>query len=165
MTQRTWVLSGTALLLVGALGCASGPKPTEEMTRARTVIEQADKGGNAQRYAAADLQKAHDELRDAEKASDAGKYDDARRDAESAEADADVATARGNAGDAQRSARELAKSNSTLENETNRNAGETGTTANPAATPPLDTTVPNSATPGSTTVPNSGTTPGTDVPH
>jgi hypothetical protein len=51
------------------------------MTRASTIIQQADKG-NAQRYAAADLQKAHDELRDAEKANDARRYDEARRYAE-----------------------------------------------------------------------------------
>ncbi len=173
MTQRTWMLSGTALLLIGALGCATqGPKPTEEMTRARTVIEQADKG-NAQRYAAADLQKAHDELRDAEKASDARKYDDARRDAESAEADADVATARGNAGDAQRAARELQESNATLENEANRNTQneanrntqQSGAEPNSPTTSPLNTTVPNSPTPGSTTVPDTGAAPGTDVPR
>ena len=165
MTQRTWMLSGSALLLAGALGCATqGPKPTEEMTRARTVIEQADKG-NAQRYAAADLQKAHDELRDAEKANDARKYDEARRDAESAEADADVATARGNAGDAQRAASELQKSNATLENEANRGTGETGTPPASGATSPLDTTVPNNAAPGSTTVPNTGAAAGTDVPR
>lgn len=159
------MLSGTALLLIGALGCATqGPKPTEEMTRARTVIEQADKG-NAQRYAAADLQKAHDELRDAEKASDARKYDDARRDAESAEADADVATARGNAGDAQRAARELQESNATLENEANRNTQQSGAEPNSPTTSPLNTTVPNSPTPGSTTVPDTGAAPGTDVPR
>lgn len=168
MTQRTWLLSGSALLLVGALGCATqGPKPSEEMTRARTVIEQADKG-NAQRYAAADLQKAHDELHDAEKANDARKYDEARRDAEAAEADADVANARGSAGDAQRAARELQKSNATLENEANRNASSTeqsGTPPASGATSPLDTTVPNHATPGSTTLPDTGPTPGTDVPR
>ena len=48
------------MLLCGlAGGCATqGPQPTEEMTRARTLIEQADRSG-AQRYAAADLQRAH----------------------------------------------------------------------------------------------------------
>jgi hypothetical protein len=150
MTQRTWVLSGTAMLALGALGCATqGPKPSEEMTRARTVIEQADKGGNAQRYAAADLQKAHDELNDAQKADQAHKYDEARRYAEAAEADADVATARGNAGDAQRAAQQLQKSNETLESESGRNAGGNTTAPNPPATSPLNTTVPNnSATPG-----------------
>ena len=154
MTQRTWVLSGTAILALGALGCATqGPKPTEEMTRARTVIEQADKGGNAQRYAAADLQKAHDELNDAQKADQAHEYDEARRYAEAAEADADVATARGNAGDAQRAAQELKKSNETLQNEAGNGAAGNAATPNAPATAPLDTTVPNSATPD------------TDVPH
>src|SRR5215469_13672721 len=143
MIRREWVLSGTALLAFGALGCATGPKPTEEMTRARTVIEQADKG-NAQRYAAADLQKAHDELRDAEKASDAHKYDQARQYAQSAEVDADVATARGNAGDAQRAAQELAKSNDTLQNEA---VGHEGSATTPPATPPLNATPPNNGAP------------------
>jgi hypothetical protein len=155
MTQRTWVLSGTAILALGALGCATqGPKPTEEMTRARTVIEQADKGGNAQRYAAADLQKAHDELNNAEKADQARRYDEARRYAETAEADADVATARGNAGDAQRAAKEVQKSNETLESESSRNVAGAATTPNPPATAPLDTSVPNNSV-----------NPGTDVPR
>jgi hypothetical protein len=149
MTQRTWVLCGTAILALGALGCATqGPKPTEEMTRARTIIEQADKGGNAQRYAAADLQKAHDDLNEAEKADQAGKYDEARRYAETAEADADVASARGSARDAQRAAKELQKSNETLESESGRNVAGAAT-ASPPATAPLDTSVPNnSANPG-----------------
>lgn len=155
MTQRTWVLSGTAIVALGALGCATqGPKPTEEMTRARTVIEQADKGGNAQRYAAADLQKAHDELNDAEKADQAHKYDEARRYAEAAEADADVATARGNAGDAQRAAQQVQKSNETLENESSRNAASGATAPNQTETSPLNSTVPSDRA-----------TPGTDVPH
>jgi len=155
MTQRTWVLSGTAILALGALGCATqGPKPSQEMTRARSVIEQADKGGNAQRYASADLQKAHDELSDAEKADQAHKYDEARRYAEAAEVDADVATARGNAGDTQRAAQQLQKSNETLESESNRNAAGNAPPPNSPVTAPLDTTVPDSSA-----------TPGTDVPR
>lgn len=156
MTPRTAMLSGAAFLALGALGCATqGARPTEEMTRARAVIEQADKG-NAQRYAAADLQKAHDELRDAEKATDARKYDEARRYAEAAEVDADVATARGNAGDSQRAAREVAKSNDTLQNETDR---QTGNTVTPGATPaPLESTpAPASPTPGDTITPDAST--------
>ncbi len=149
MTPRTLVLSAAVALAFGALGCASqGPKPTEEMTRARTVIEQADKG-NAQRYAAADLQRAHDELRDAEKATNDRKYDDARRHAEAAEADADVAAARGNAGEAQRAAHEVRKGNTTLQSEADRNSDTpagtqaspgTGTDASPGSTPRLDQT-------------------------
>jgi len=90
-------------------GCATqGPQPTEEMTRARTLIEQADRQGG-QRYAAADLQRAHDELSNADKANADRKYDDARRYAEAAAADADVAAARAAAGEAQRAAHEVGR--------------------------------------------------------
>src|SRR5579872_2529807 len=93
------ILIATASLLCGlAGGCATqGPQPTEEMTRARTLIEQADRSG-AQRYAAADLQRAHDQLSNADKANTERKYDDARRYAQSAAVDADVASARAAAG-------------------------------------------------------------------
>jgi hypothetical protein len=98
------------------------------VTRARTVIEQADKAG-AQRYAAADLQRAHDELSDAEKANADGKYSEARRYAESAEVDADVATARASDGEAERAATEVAQGNETLRQESGRSAPTT--TPNP----------------------------------
>lgn len=101
-------------------GCATqGPQPTEEMTRARTLIEQADRSG-AQRYAAADLQRAHDELSNADKANGEKKYDDARRYAQAAAADADVASARAAAGDAQRAAHEVTQGNETLRQESAR---------------------------------------------
>jgi hypothetical protein len=120
-----------AMLLCGlAGGCATqGPQPTEEMTRARTLIEQADRAG-AQRYAAADLQRAHDELSNADRATAEKKYDDARRYAESAEADAEVASARSAAGDAQRAAHEVQQSNETLRQESNRGAPTAGPTSN-----------------------------------
>jgi hypothetical protein len=103
-----------------AAGCATqGPQPTEEVTRASTLIEQADRAG-AQRYAAADLQRAHDELNNANKANAEKKYDDARRYAESAAADADVATARAAASEAQHAAQEVAQSNETLRQESAR---------------------------------------------
>ncbi len=126
MTPRKITLSATVLAAFGAIGCATqGPQPTEEMTRARAVVEQADKG-DAQRYAAADLQRAHDELRDAEKASSARKYDEARRYAEAAEADADVAAARASAANARRAATEVQKGNETLRSESDRNSPDAG---------------------------------------
>jgi hypothetical protein len=103
-------------------GCATqGPPPSEEVTRARTVIEQADKAG-AQRYAAADLQRAHDELSDAEKSNAEGKYDEARRYAESAAVDADLASARASDAEAQRAAHEVVQANETLRQESGRGA-------------------------------------------
>ena len=73
------------------------------------MVEQADKGGNAQRYAAADLQRAHDELSDADRLDGQRKYDEARYFAQRAEVDADVAVARGNSGEAQKAAADVTR--------------------------------------------------------
>jgi hypothetical protein len=120
MSLRSGLVPVAALLCGMAAGCATqGPQPSGEMVRARTMVEQADKSG-AQRYAAADLQRAHDELSNADRANGDKKYDDARRYAEAAAADADVAMARAGAGDAQRAAHEIVQSNETLRQESMR---------------------------------------------
>lgn len=123
MSLRKLIVTTTGVLwAVAAAGCASeGPKPNDELTKAHTVVEEADKG-NAQRFAAADLQRAHDELSEADRLSGSGKYRDARYYAQRAEVDADVAVARGNSGEAQQAAHEVAQSNATLEQEADRNA-------------------------------------------
>lgn len=123
MFMRSFMLTTTgAIACLLAAGCATeGPKPTDELTKAHTVVEQADKGGTAQRYAAADLQRAHDELADADRLSGQGKYDEARGFAQRAEVDADVAVARGNAAEQQKAAADVAQANSTLEQEIQRN--------------------------------------------
>jgi hypothetical protein len=122
MSLRTEIISAAVIACGLAGGCATeGPPPSEEVTRAQTVIEEADRAG-AQRYAAADLQRAHDELSNAEKANSEGKYDEARRYAESAEADADVATARASDGEAQRAAHEVVQGNDALRQESARGA-------------------------------------------
>jgi hypothetical protein len=120
MSLRFGFLLAPVLLGTLAAGCATeGPPPVEEVTRARAVIEQADKAG-AQRYAATDLQRAHDELGNAERANAERKYDEARRFAESAEVDADLATARNSSGAAQQAAIEVVKANDTLRQESSR---------------------------------------------
>jgi hypothetical protein len=123
MSLRTLILSTTgALVCLSAAGCASeGVKPTSELTKAHTVVEQADKGGNAQRYAAADLQRAHDELSDADRLDGQRKYDEARYFAQRAEVDADVAVARGNSAEAQKAAADVTQGNNALQQETQRN--------------------------------------------
>ena len=109
-----------ALLGAALSGCASeGPPPREEMARAHTLVDQADKA-NGQRYAAADLQRAHDELASAEREYGAQKFNQARVDAESAAADADLASARAGAGDAEHAATEVARGNNTLRQEAAR---------------------------------------------
>lgn len=127
MTLRESAISASVPLLCLLIGgCATDQsKPTDELTKARTVIQQADKG-DAQRYAAADLQRAHDELSSAERAASDRKYDDARSLAQKAEVDADLATARGNSGAAQKAAEEVRQSIDTLKQESNRPANNTG---------------------------------------
>lgn len=118
MSLRMFIL-GTAVGIT-ACGCATeGAKPTEELAKARSVVEQADKG-NAQRYAAADLQRAHDELNSADQAVAKKEYKEARALAQRAQVDADLANARGNSGEAQKSAQEVAQGTDTLRLESRR---------------------------------------------
>ncbi len=124
MYLRIMLIPIGALALAGA-GCATeGPSPKAELSRAHTLVEQADKAG-AQSYAAADLQRAHDELTAADTADTAHKYDVARSYAESAAVDADLATARSQAGEAQKAAREVNKGNDSLRTEADRAADAT----------------------------------------
>jgi hypothetical protein len=87
------------------------------------MVQQADKA-NAQRYAGADMQRAHEELQTAERLNGEHKYEAARRSAQAAAADANLALAQSAAAEAQASAQELAKSNETLRQEANRPEGQ-----------------------------------------
>jgi Domain of unknown function (DUF4398) len=141
MSSRIALVICAAALGYGLGGCASeGPPPTEALTRAKTLVDEADKA-QGQRYAAADLQRAHDELSEAENANQQKHYNAARTLAESASADADVAVARADAGDAQRAARDAQQSNATLEQESQRaadaaNAAVAGGMPPPSPSPP-----------------------------
>jgi|SRR5580704_10945295 outer membrane murein-binding lipoprotein Lpp len=131
---RTFVCAALAASALAA-GCASeGPRPVEQLTRARTLIDAADRGGSAQRYAAADLQRAHDELASANTADSAGKFNESRTYAESAAADANLAAARGAAGEAQHASHEVAQSNNSLRTEADRAAD--ASSVMPAPPPP-----------------------------
>jgi hypothetical protein len=131
--MRPFTTLATAAAVCGVIaGCATqGPQPTEELTRARTLIEQAEKA-QAQRYAAPDLQRARDELSSAEVANSKGSYDAARSHAESAAADADVAAARASAGEALRAAHEARQGNSALQRESERAVESSSGTPPPA---------------------------------
>ena len=132
LRRFTFITTGAFVCAVAA-GCAteSTIKPTDELTKAHTVLEQADKGGTAQRYAAADLQRAHDELSDADRFSAQQKYTEAREYAQRAEVDADVAVARGNSAEQQKAAEDVAKANRALEEESQR--GTAGLGASPSS--------------------------------
>lgn len=111
---RIAATSAVTLLAASALGaCASQPKPTAQLVRANTLVSQAEKD-EAQRYAAADLQRARDELSSAQSAEADGKYDSARTFADKAAVDADLASARASSGKARQSAEQVHHSLDTL---------------------------------------------------
>ena len=131
-------LSALAVLTAATLaGCASEPKPTAQLVRASTLVSEAEKD-EAQHYAAADLQRARDELSNAQTAESAGKYDSARRDAEKAAADADLASARASSGKAQQSAQQVRHSLDTLKEQIQQNPTPSGSPGPGAGGPGQD---------------------------
>ncbi len=126
------ILTTAAAVGVIAGACATqGPRPDDELTRAHTLIEQAEKS-QAQRYAAPDLQRARDELNSAQLADSKGDYTVARAYAQSAAADADVAAARASAGEALRAAHEAQQSNRALQQESEPSAERSSLTSPPS---------------------------------
>jgi SpoVK/Ycf46/Vps4 family AAA+-type ATPase len=122
-------------------GCATR-QPTPEITRAQTLIEQAEKAG-AQQYAAAELDSARDKLRLASAAADHGKDDEARARANEAAADAELAQSRAASSTAKKAASEVERSTDTLEREAERQqstgvppVNQQGTGVAPAPVPP-----------------------------
>jgi len=131
------MLTAAAVVFGFVTGCATqGPQPTEELTKAHTLIQQAEKA-QAQRFAAPDLQRARDEVSSAEVANAKGDYDVARRYAESAAVDADVATARASAGEALRAAHEAQQGNRALQRESER-AAQGGASSTTPTSPQSD---------------------------
>lgn len=127
-------LSAIALLAGAAIGgCASEPPPTAQMVRASTLVSEAEKD-EAQRYAATDLQRARDELNDAQTAENDHKYDQALRLAENSAADANLASARASNGKAQQSAEQVRTSLKTLQEQLQ----QTPTPPPPASNPGPD---------------------------
>ncbi len=127
--RRNGLLIAAAIGLLSA-GCASTPKPTAEITRARTLIEQAEKAG-AQRYAAVELDQARNKLRLADAAAEHGKNTEARARANEAAADAELAMARTTSGEAKKAADEVERSTETLQQETQRHQTTTSPNPNP----------------------------------
>jgi membrane-bound lytic murein transglycosylase len=137
MRGRNGFLIAAAIGIVSA-GCASTPRPDPEITRARTLVEQAEKAG-AQQYAAVELDQARNKLRLATAANEDRKYDEARARANEAAADAELALARTNSGEAKKAADQVQESTDTLRQEAQRNEANTSQTlppANPPQNPP-----------------------------
>jgi hypothetical protein len=110
-------LAASAILV----GCASAPPATDNIARARTLVDQAATGGG-QRYAAADLERARDRLQRAVVANEDDELELAARLADEAAVDAQLALARAESSEAARAAEEVQRSVEVLRRETQRKA-------------------------------------------
>lgn len=127
MSARNGILSTVlaGLMAAGVAGCASAPQqPTPQVTRAQTLIEQAEKAG-AQEYAAADLARARDKLQAANAAAEKGKEEIAAQYASQAAVDAELAAARASSGQARKAADEVNAGAKTLGEEETRKSAPT----------------------------------------
>lgn len=116
------------LMAVTALvaGCAGQPeRPVAQLTRAATLIEQAERTGAA-RFAAADIEQARGKLGRAEAAAEEGNQEAALRLAKEAAVDAELAQARASAAEAKQAEEELRRSLQTLREEAGRKPATDG---------------------------------------
>src|SRR6185369_8996517 len=120
MSARNGYLVAAAVGLLCA-GCAT-KQPTPEITRAQTLIEQAEKSG-ARQYAADQLDSARSNLRLANAAARDGKEAEARARANEAAADAQLAQSRAQSGTAQKAADEVQRGTDVLQREAERTQG------------------------------------------
>lgn len=138
------VLPTTILAAALIAGCSSGPprQTTADLTRAQTLVSQAQSSG-AQQYDATDLQTARDKVRQAGQLAD---HDSQRADrlANEASADAQLASARAENAKAQQALDEMKRSLESLREESERNANGAGAppAAEPSAPPPASPPAP-----------------------
>lgn len=113
-----------AACALGALlaGCAAGPPPRKtvaDLARAQTTVAEAQRSGS-QQYAPTTLQKARDEVQQAEHLSDHGHPLRADQLANEAAVDAQFAMARASDSKAQRDLKDQKRTLQTLRNEEGR---------------------------------------------
>jgi len=137
-SMRIAALAAAAVLGAAVFGgCASQPKPTEQLVRANTLVNEAEKS-EAQRYAAADLERARSELNSAQTAESDGKNEDALHLADRAAADANLASARAASGKAEQSAEQVRHSIDTLKQQLQQSLAPSGNTGPGASGPGRD---------------------------
>jgi Domain of unknown function (DUF4398) len=114
------ITNGLAVIALASLmtACASAPaNPTADLTRARTLIEQAE-NDNTRQFAAAELEQARDKLGQAERAAEDGREAEADRLAMQAALDAEYARVKAGTAAAVKAADELDRSTDALRQET-----------------------------------------------
>jgi vancomycin resistance protein YoaR len=95
-TRAAWYASFAVVALIFFEGCSTARPPTAILRNAELEVRAADEA-KADELAPSDLKNARDKLARAKQAMAAGRYDDARRLAESAQVDAELAGAKADA--------------------------------------------------------------------
>lgn len=109
-----------AVLAAALTACAGTPeRPTADLTRAQTLIQQAEEQG-AQQFAAADLERAREKMRQAQAAVDDEEMAEAQRLAAEAAVDAEYAAVKAGSGEARQAAQEIDRGLETLREEASR---------------------------------------------
>ena len=120
MSIRRWIPAFALPLILFVASCAGSPeRPVVELTRAKTLVDQAEKSG-APRFAAAELERARNKVAAAESAASNGEQETARRLATEAALDAEYASALASAGEAKQAEEEIQKSVESLRDEAAR---------------------------------------------
>lgn len=109
----------TATFLVGTVGCASTPAPTQQIAVSKAAVTQASRG-DSNEYAPLELKSAREKMDRAELAMIEKKYPLAKRLAEEAEVDAKLAETKTSVAKAEKAIAEAQESNRVLRKEIKR---------------------------------------------
>ena len=112
-------VAAAATLLVAAVSCSSGPKPTADLAEAHTLVSQAEQSG-AQQFASINLEAARSELREADQDAATDKPVLATRLAQEASVDAELALARTRSAKAEQALQQVNSGTAALRSESER---------------------------------------------
>ena len=121
MSSYPWYRTAGAIAIAAVVtaGCASAPKPTEQIAVSNSAITNAVRAGGGE-YAPTEMKSAQDKMAQANRAMDKEDYEDARRFAEQAQADATLAEKKAESAKAQKAAIALGDDIRVLRDEINR---------------------------------------------
>ena len=121
MSSHQWYLAAGAIGVAAVVmaGCASVPKPTEQIAVSNAAITSAVRAGGAE-HAPVELKTAQDKMSQASQAMDKEEYESARWLAEEAQADATLAEKKAESAKARKAAVAMGEDIRVLREEINR---------------------------------------------
>lgn len=124
MNAKRYMVALTLFTVLLTSGCASNAdRPDEMLASARTSIEFAEESG-ARQFGDIALNRARQNLQQAERAADEGEFEEAKEFAHAAQLDAELAASQANRHKAEIALEEVNESIATLRREIDRNIQE-----------------------------------------